>query len=524
MAERQDYDALAQDINLEDITSCERNANILRMLRDGNPNWNKKLFIMRSDNEDWDINDFVIDEGDDLGWLGYFVGKCEVLEELYIFYIPDWGDEINSFCDSMSQNRSIEYLYICDDIGVDGWSRLGNFLENNRNLERFTVEDFLMGHWAIQNIALALGRMKYNSLKYLSMKCNEIGDEGLSEIATALRSQSQLECLHLGNNSIGRDGCIALANTLSRLQPSNKFQLLNLGRNAIDDGGLQVLAEGLMKCQSFKTLDLSDNRSITEGGLRSLFPLLQSESLSLERLDLSRIAFGDDGAIVLVDSLRGNKSLKELLFSPSTSGISAVGWSAFSTLLCDTSTINNTYLSNHKLRKIGCYGDGNEDIPEVIQRLLRTNRNQNRQGPAICKILQSHPDLDMEPFFKSKMKFLPAIMSWFERVEPIEEELIEDELIEESERSCQSRKLSALYKFVRGMPDLTTIGYWEGRVIEIEAKKCRIADERRRLQDEMRRLDDEERRLGYEKKGTLERLGDQPVDELNRNNKRMRLK
>jgi hypothetical protein len=66
------------------------------------------------------------------------------------------------------------------------------------------------------------------------------------------------------------------------------------------------------------------------------------------------------------------------------------------------------------------------------------------------------------------------------------------------------------------MPDLTIIGYWEGRMIHIEAETRRIADERRRL-------DVEERRLEYEKKVTLERLGDQPMDEAEANrNKRMR--
>jgi hypothetical protein len=161
--------------------------------------------------------------------------------------------------------------------------------------------------------------------------------------------------------------------------------------------------------------------------------------------------------------------------------------------------------------RVGCYD--NEESPQDIEKYLTINKSSNA---AICKILCSHPDLDMEPFFKLKMQFLPVVMSWFERVEPIEEELIEDELIDESERSCQKRKLSALYKFVRAMPDLTVIGYWEGRMIHIEAETRRIADERRRL-------DDIEHRLKYEKKVTLERLGGRPMDgdEVNRN-KRMR--
>ena len=359
--ERPDYDTLVQDINLNDITSSEKNADVLRMLRDGcgDPlsEGKKSLYITNYDDPEH-IN-FVIDEGDDLGWLGYFVGKCEVLEELYFYHLPDWGDEINSFFDSMSQNRSIEYLHIFDyfHIGADGWSRLGNFLENNRNLARFEVEHFVVEQEGIQHLASAFGQMNHNSLKDLSMNSVDISDEGLTELVTGLRSQSQLECLYLDNNRIGRDGCVALGNMLSRWPHSNNLKKLDLGRNVIDDGGLQVLVEGLMNCCSLKALDLGGNRLITAAGLNSLFPLLQSKSHSLEILRLTWMAFGDEGAIALAEGLRGNTSLKQLSLSPETSGMTSVGWSAFSKLLCDTSTINNTYLSNHTLTMVGRYNN-----------------------------------------------------------------------------------------------------------------------------------------------------------------------
>jgi hypothetical protein len=120
----------------------------------------------------------------------------------------------------------------------------------------------------------------------------------------------------------------------------------------------------------------------------------------------------------------------------------------------------------------------------------------------------------MEPFFKLKMQLLPVVISWFDRVEPIEDALITSyhDLIDESERNCQSRKLSAMYKFVRAMPDLTVTGYWEGRMIHIEAEKRRLVDEILRLE--------------YEEDITRERLGmsGQPMDEASASrNKRMRL-
>ena len=521
MVERPDYDALADDINLEDITSCEGNANILRELRDGDP-LSKQLYIMNEEDENEDSpGGFYIDEGDDLGWLGYFIGRSEVLEDLIIWSLPwdvdgerDQTKRINSFFEGMSQNRSIKSFNAYEDIGFVAWSRLGGFFENNRNLTHFEVRAHIIFNESAHYIASALGRMNRHSLEDLRLCGTGISDGGMTEIAAALGSQSQLETLFLDNNNMGRNSCIALGNTLSRWPASNKLNTLYIYNNAIDDRGLQALVEGMMNCCSLDSIYLNDNPLITAAGMRYFFPLLQSEAHSLDVLRVTRINWGDDGAIALAEGLRGNKTLRELRFRPSTAGMTSVGWSAFSKLLCDTSTINNIYLSHHTLTRIGCYNY--EETPEDIQSYLRVN-HCSQKSAIIYKILRSHPDLDMEPFFKLKMQFLPVVMSWFERVEPIEEELIEDELIDESERSCQSRKLSALYKFVRAMPDLTIIGYWEGRMIHIEAERRRIADERRRL-------DDEERGLEYEEKITLERLGGQPMDEAEVNrNKRMKL-
>jgi Ran GTPase-activating protein (RanGAP) involved in mRNA processing and transport len=217
---------------------------------------------------------------------------------------------------------------------------LGSFIENNHNLAQFEVRNFVIGPEGGQKLASALGRMNHNSLTRLSMASTEISAEDLAEIANALRLQSQLKCLQLYRNNIGRDGCIALGNTLSRWPHSNKLETLSLGNNSIDDGGLQALVPGLMNCRSLKELYLGWNRSITAAGLRSLFPLLQSESHSMEKLHLNNFSFGDDGALVLAEGLRGNRFLKDLAFDVETAGITTIGWSAFSKMLCDTSTIN----------------------------------------------------------------------------------------------------------------------------------------------------------------------------------------
>jgi hypothetical protein len=196
----------------------------------------------------------------------------------------------------------------------------------------------------------------------------------------------------------------------------------------------------------------------------------------------------------LAEGLRGNKTLKELRFSPDEAGITAVGWSAFSRLLCDASTINSIYLSNHTLTKIGKYET--EGTPQYILDYLALNKSISTDA-AMCKskILRSHSDLDMGPFFEWKMKFLPLAISWLQRARS-------PRLSRETNKKSASRKLSALYKFIRAMPDLAFIGYWEGRVIDIEAKKRRLADEKRRLDDE--------------EAVAWERLGDRPLDDASK--------
>jgi len=84
------------------------------------------------------------------------------------------------------------------------------------------------------------------------------------------------------------------------------------------------------------------------------------------------VGIGDDGAEVLARGLIGNKSLRCLplhvdVENEDEIAITPAGWSAFSTALCDTSSVNNTYLSNHTIQELWHCGafdfiDIDEDI------------------------------------------------------------------------------------------------------------------------------------------------------------------
>eukprot|EP00984_Skeletonema_dohrnii_P021968 scaffold11082_cov74-Skeletonema_dohrnii-CCMP3373.AAC.5 len=462
MGENRDYDALVQNVNLGDITSSEHNANILRQLRDGHPDWNKTLYIIDSEIEG-DTDEFIVGAGDDLGWLGYFIGRSVVLKALHIHVLPEEREQLVAFMRGVAHNQSITELIIRTDLGDQGFGSLGCFLRKNNALRRLRFVDFHVDTECGHNISMALVQCRHKSLSRFELDRNNISEEAFAEIATALRNQSQLEDLYLKYNNIGRDGCVALVNTLGVWQSSN-LKCLALSDNNIDDLGLQALVEVMSNCSNLEKIYLSDNRSITAAGLRFMSPLLQSETCSLTTLVLFRINFGDEGAIALADGLRGNKSLRELSFAPSSAGITDIGWAAFSMLLCDTSSINNTYLSNHTIEEIGLFYNMSGTPPDIRQ-YLAWNKNQ-RIDAAICKILMTRDHFDMKPFFRWKLKFLPVMVAWFERAQG-----------NESEKSLESRKLSSMYDFVRDMPMLV-LGGNQGQ------EKTRRRSRKRRLDGE----------------------------------------
>ena len=80
------YDELASTIKIEDISSDELNQEILRRLRDNDPEFGR--LCMCNEGQIWDENDFYPDNGEELGWLGYFLGKNATVNDLYIRSTP----------------------------------------------------------------------------------------------------------------------------------------------------------------------------------------------------------------------------------------------------------------------------------------------------------------------------------------------------------------------------------------------------------------------------------------------------
>ena len=91
----------------------------------------------------------------------------------------------------------------------------------------------------------------------------------------------------------------------------------------------------------------------------------------------------------------------------------------FSEVLCNTTTINSTYHSNHTLEKLVTRGHWVQG--PGLSSLLFLNRGISKSHVAIRKILRFHQIIDMSQLYDwdsgddQTLKALPYVVAWFER-------------------------------------------------------------------------------------------------------------
>jgi len=201
---------------------------------------------------------------------------------------------------------------------------------------------------------------------------------------------------------------------------------LYLGENQIDDDGLHLLIPLVSNMTSLKHFSLSANHSITPTGWQALTGYLQSPNFALEKLTLGEnkinnatlAAFMSD--LVLVH----NKTLKRFYLDDCfddneyTSLITEIGWEAVSTLLCNKTSIMDTYSSNHILQALGWDHD-QINMPDDLLPYLELNENKDKAEVARQKILQTHfSDNDtskLQVLLDMEVEMMPTVIAWIGR-------------------------------------------------------------------------------------------------------------
>lgn len=294
------------------------------------------------------------------------------------------------FSTDIKRNTSISRLSLCRcNLSVGGKGReVLKIFEGNINLNRISFQRCVMGDGGIHALVGILNTCK--NIKRVRIKgargtlrlrggllLNHILDESIEELVSALRGHAKLEELDLGHNDIlGSASCQALADLLK--EPECNLVTLRLENNLIDVGSASAFAEALRINAKLKNLFLHGN------------PIY---SVGLEEL--------------------------------------------FSTTLCNTSSIDDTYYSNHTLQSFVSFRNW------VVPSYLELNRSSSdKRQVAIQKILRHHRHFDMKPLFAWDLKMLPVVIEWFETARKCSENMVD----------IDRRQLSAIYQFALDMP------------------------------------------------------------------------
>jgi Ran GTPase-activating protein (RanGAP) involved in mRNA processing and transport len=193
--------------------------------------------------------------------------------------------------DALAVNKGLKRLYLGNNkqIGDEGCILLASSLKRSTTLGVLDLTNCDIGSKGAKALGAALALNKSLHTLYLSEN-PAIGVDGMKELAAGLVDNKKLKILDVGNCGIGDDGCIALAELLSK---SNVVEQLFLRKNNISEKGSAALADSLAnKNRSLKLLNL-DYNTIGDVGARP-FMLAIRENDVIEKIEFDDKSISDD--------------------------------------------------------------------------------------------------------------------------------------------------------------------------------------------------------------------------------------
>ena len=265
-------------------------------------------------------------------------------------------------------------------------------------------------------------------LKKLYLRECLIGDEVISYLGGALLANKSLVFLELSfNQFITWEGWKEFTKFLSN--PQSTLKELFLYGCDIDDEGAKVIATGLAGNSSLEMLDMNANNRITSIGLCAFFDTL----------------FENKHSAMLELQFRENYVAIE--------GLAFEEWGVLSRAICDKTTIDSTFSSNHTFCNFELFDwpDEYETTWEEIDALLSMNSNPDKSKVASEKILKCH--------FSGGTTGIHALVCMHETVLPY--------AIEWMGRYMHG--YSAMFDFVKSFPNLFNVSC--GQVKEWKKRK-----------------------------------------------------
>ena len=339
-------------------------------------------------------------------------------------------------------------------INADGARAISDVISHSKTIQTLDLERLHTTEdaWAIM-LPACLGHT--SSLRNVYLHHNsDITDTIMLASANALKNNCTLETLYMSRcMSVTPAGWMALSCVFG--STCSVLKKVVLWGNNIDDAAIAAFANGLSRNETLEELNLCLCEPVTSTGWQAFSRVLGSTNSVLRNLEVSNRFINDDVVTVFANELSGNEKSKlthlELNFSSlSDLPVTNVGWNSILNLLCDTSSIDATWSSNHTLTYLGPILFDDSDVEDEdesvgddgrvvtlldIVELLEMNEHKDKKQVARWKVIENHfsEDFDVNATLGFEQKLLPRVISWFGR---------------------DSLGCPAIYNIIRTMPEL----------------------------------------------------------------------
>lgn len=119
------------------------------------------------------------------------------------------------------------------------------------------------------------------------------------------------------------------------------------------------------------------------------------------------------------------------------------------------------------------------------------NAIEDKDQVAMIKILQHHSSFTMEPFYEWDFKMLPHSITWFDHAADL---TLASHHVASLRGKVRRLKLSSIYDFIRGLPQLYTETCTRKQLEEIRANKMKLQWEQLQLTARMEEIEQQEAR------------------------------
>lgn len=271
-------------------------------------------------------------------------------------------------------------------------------------------------------------------------------DDCIVDLSAALEVNTTLSSLTVEFQDATRSWR-SFSRALSKTECSLKW--LDLSDNKMDDDAMTCLGDGLATNTTLQYLNISENSDITVEGWQGFVTCFRNPLSALKRININSCNIRDEGAFAFASALANNSTSASLHMARNR--ISSTGWVLFfNTLLtsnssfehltlhdneltekicwdalactiCDASSIESIFSSNHSFFNIGSFyypiDELVKDAPDNVRSLLGLN-NLSCEEAARRKILKyyfSGGNRNLHEFSRMPMTSMPFAVEWIGR-------------------------------------------------------------------------------------------------------------